>query len=477
VNFSFKQIHIKEISLLICLLIYSGCGVLNSLTEESTIRTISRSPSDSVYVNKNTDTAIIRVEYSLASGHSQAVVGLQIVCNTYGSGFFYAFDTLHDANGIYDFDFLFSDFSLSCHTTGAYDTYVLAPTIMLEGATEKTIAAEKLTFLVDTLVHIDSTALRIDIWPLQALPHPSKPYLILTHRRIDAPDSILMIDYEKEEVINSLIINNDIGFASIEDNGFGVELYLPVNHCCSTLVIGNSTVSNATTGKILIVDAETFEIKDSIDMGYSRIISCASSGRGHIYVSNQTFSIISRNTLVPMSYQTGYRYPIGGARLHTVGTGMEIINIDDGTIPPDMQFIQVNSNADSVLVTNDKQHGDYEMGQQPSRVCRTGGYFVCSTSGAVYTSDQNMEYNGVMGWRSLSDFAFSSHGEIIYAASPYSRKIQFFSYPSLEVVDSLLAKGYPRFMTKSGNQLILISASTSASDDGTPALFLEKLRL
>ena len=152
-------------------------------------------------------------------------------------------------------------------------------------------------------------------------------------------------------------------------------------------------------------------------------------------------------------------------RLRMIPGSHEIISISTGISPTDMEYFLLNENGFIEEHHDDDYHGDYPLDATKFRISEDGSYAITSWQGAVYAANSGMEYKGQLQHGSLhfSDFAFSSDGADIYAATSDRKSIQIGHYPSLIRDNEILTRGFPIFIIRDGNQIIAISKADENS--------------
>ena len=247
------------------------------------------------------------------------------------------------------------------------------------------------------------------------------------NRRLGA--SIVQVDYTSMRVINTRELLSSPDFMDLSDNGFGLELYVPV------------------AGSINMYEAETLSQIGSINTGYSAT-SVVTDGRGHVFVS--PMRVYSRSDGHYSSDISDYN-----GRLRFLASDREIISIGSA----EMSYFRFDSNGNIVTHTEDRYHGDYPLDHYIYRVSPGGEFLITSGSGAIYTADSTMTYVGqlTLDNPTFSDFAFDARGNTIYAGVSSERSILVYEYPSLTNAGAIATWGYPQFVFRDGDRLVCVS--------------------
>ncbi|NAS10528.1 hypothetical protein [Poritiphilus flavus] len=279
--------------------------------------------------------------------------------------------------------------------------------------------------------------------PIQAEIHWSRSLIY-----IKTPNNkIVVLDYEKQEIVLEKVFEGTIGNFAIGDNGFGEELYVP-----------------SSDGWIYIYDLSTFEYKEVINVG-DPVTSVVTDQNGLVYSSSapspwweQPLKVFNRSDL---------QFVDGGGDfdrciLRMLPSNNEIIEISTTISPIDMDYYRFDSNGMFVESKDDRYHGDHPLNARIFKVAPSNGYLVTSSQGAVYSADSNMDYKGVLprGSGTFSDFEFSADASSIYGALSNSKAINIFNGTNLNKTGEISTGGYPAFIFRRGNQIISLSSPT-----------------
>lgn len=278
--------------------------------------------------------------------------------------------------------------------------------------------------------------------PNDMLLHPSGQYIYLVSK---STQKIVKYDFENDTVVKEITLQGTVGYCDIGDNGYGVELYVP-----------------ATNGRIYVYNADDLSLSATITTDLSTA-SVVIDGKGHVIASvapspwwEQPVRTFSRANGM---YIDGYES--GGVnendRLRRIPGTSEIISISTSVSPVDMEYFLIADDGTIQAHHDDKYHGDYPLHPGIFRISDDGSYIITSYNGSVYLANSNMAYQGNLqnGGLSYIDFAFSADGKTIYAATGNRKSIQIGHYPSLIRDNEIMLKGYPRFLVRDDNRLIV----------------------
>ena len=263
-------------------------------------------------------------------------------------------------------------------------------------------------------------------------------------------NSIIGFDYETLSITIEEAFDGSIGYFHVGNNGFGNELYLP-----------NSD------GWLYIYDLATFKQKEMINVGCP--VECViSNNNGLLFTSvspspwwEDPLRIYKRSTL---SFVDG-----GGdfddTRLKLLPSGNEIIEISTSISPTDMDYYLLDENGNIVTHKNDSYHGDHPLNANIFKISPLNNYLVTSNQGAVYNANSSMTFIGTLprGSETFSDFEFNSSATTIYAGLSSKKAIYLYDYQSLLKTGEIKTKGYPIFLFRKNNELIVVSSPTQVS--------------
>ena len=281
------------------------------------------------------------------------------------------------------------------------------------------------------------------------LKHPTENYIYIIDQE---GRKMIKFDITTFEVVNEINLQGTIGYCDIGDNGFGVEVYTPSDD-----------------GKIYVYNADDLSQTTSINTDLPTA-SVVINGLGHVIASVQPspwWEQPVRTYLRSNGMQIDGNGDHDRDRLRMIPDKNEIISISTGVSPVDMEYFDLSNSGFIATHQDDQYHGDYPLNAKIFRISDDGTYSITSKDGAVYLANSSMEYRGELehGTLDFSDFAFSSDGSIIYAATSNRKSIQIGSYPSLTRNDEILTKGYPVFIIRNGNKIISLSKSTENSSN------------
>ncbi len=287
--------------------------------------------------------------------------------------------------------------------------------------------------------------------------NPEQAEMLLTGSIIyfRSGNQIIGIDYENLSITKESSFDGNIGYFHVGDNGYGDELYIP-----------NSD------GWLYIYDLANFSLKESINVGVP--VECViSDGSGLLYTSvspspwwEDPLRVFNRTSL---SFVDG-----GGdfndARLRLLPSGNEIIEISTSISPIDMDYYLFDASGNFLQHTNDKYHGDHPLDPDIFKVAPLNNFLVTSSEGAIYNANSSMTYIGSLprGSSSFSDFEFNSTATSIYAGLRTQKAIYIYDSQSLDKTGEIETKGYPVFLFRKGNELIVVSSPTEFSNFSGP---------
>lgn len=280
--------------------------------------------------------------------------------------------------------------------------------------------------------------------PYDMLKHPTQPFVYLLDR---GGQKFIKYDYEEMSTVEEVSLPGSIGHCAIGDNGYGMELYAP-----------------CTDGKIYVYSADDLTQTTTINAGL-QTASVEVNGDG-IVIASVNPSPWWEQPVRTYSRETGINIDGFGDNerdvLRRIPGKNEFISITTSVSPTDMEYFKLNDDGTLDIHEDDQYHGDYPLNANIFRISDDGTYVITSSSGAVYLANSSMEYKGQLqsGALNFSDFAFSEDGSIIYAATSNRKSVQIGHYPSLIRDDEILTRGYPEFIYRDGNQLIILSKST-----------------
>ncbi|MEM1319395.1 MAG: hypothetical protein AAGG75_04015 [Bacteroidota bacterium] len=278
------------------------------------------------------------------------------------------------------------------------------------------------------------------------LQHPTQKFIYLLDR---GGQRLIKYDYEKQEVATEVPLQGSANHCTIGNNGFGMEVYVPTED-----------------GWVYAYNADNLTLNTTINVGiYIRSVAVDEMGR--VIVSTRPspwwempFRVFDR--------ANGQMLDGGGQYDNTLvrklGNTNEFVTITNGQSPPDMEYYKLDNNGRILQHEMDNQHGSYPLDGQIFRVS-SAGFSITSRFGAVYLANSSMEYKGQLqrGDSEFTEFAFSEDGQTIYAATQNERSIQVYSYPSLIRSTTYTTRGFPVFVFKAGNQLIVLSKSNESA--------------
>jgi hypothetical protein len=281
--------------------------------------------------------------------------------------------------------------------------------------------------------------------PKDAIIHPTEPIVYIVDV---AYNDLIAINYETSEEIAKAKLPGTIGDIAIGDNGYGLEVY-----------------TSSSDGNLYAYNAATLKLNSTIAIG-PKVESVATNGNGYLIVSlntesfqwDKTIRVISRKDGSLLSYLTDDYGIFAGYSFRFIPNSNNVLGITKYTGPADLDYFELNSSGTAITHYDDSYHDQYQMDPTRFEVSDNGQYLVTSMTGLLFTATPKMTYLGTIGddWNRFSDFAFSADGSTIYAGAYNSKKIYTIAYPSL-VKEEQPIRGYPRFLFRRDNELIIIS--------------------
>ena len=256
---------------------------------------------------------------------------------------------------------------------------------------------------------------------------------------------ILVFDYKLKTLITDKVMDSEIGYFDLANNGFGNELYVP-----------------RADGWLYIYDASNFTLKEEVNVGVP--VTCVETdGNGIMYTSvspspwwEQPLRVFKRSNLQFL----GGTGDFDECRLRLLQSNTEIIEITTTIGPTDMDYYEFADGVPSNHA-NDFYHGDHPLDADIFKVAPAHHYLVTSSQGSIYSANSSMSYQGSLpvGFDSFTDFEFSSDASVIYGSFGQSRRIATFAFPSLEKTSEYKTAGYPAFIFRVNNQLVVVSSA------------------
>ncbi len=281
----------------------------------------------------------------------------------------------------------------------------------------------------------------LSIFPTDALLIESLHSIFI---RDDVSNRLYKYDYENNRLTDSIDINPGSGFMDINDNGFGIEIYLPNG-----------------IDKILIYKAEDLSLADIINVGL-HVSSVATNGKGLLAASvspspsyDDPLRIYDRSTKDLIS--------AGGdrdrTRLQFVPGSNDIFEISMNIYPVHVERYNVDEAGMILSRQDDPYHGDHPLSPYIFKISPDGMRFITSSYGALYAST-TMTYSGQCtpngNW--YNDFCFEPEADYIYGANVDTKAIDIISDDSgLKVQSSMYMYGYPAFLFRTGSQIISLN--------------------
>ncbi|PXY02280.1 hypothetical protein DF185_06430 [Marinifilum breve] len=280
----------------------------------------------------------------------------------------------------------------------------------------------------------------------QAELHPSKPIIYML-----SDNKITAVNYEDYTVVDELSLNGSIGYFHIGNNGFGNELYIP-----------------SSDGWLYIYDLDNLNEKEKINVGVA--VECViSNNKGLLFASvspspwwEQPLRSYSRETLEYIDGSGDF----DDTRLRLLPSGNEIIEITTSITPIDMDYYKFDESGKFTLHKEDRYHGDHPLDANIFKVSNVNNVIITSREGALYHANSSMEFIGTLprGNDTYNDFEFNSNETKIFAGINDKKQIDIFNYSSLSRIDNFKTKGYPVFILRKDNKLVIVSSGNSYSN-------------
>lgn len=277
----------------------------------------------------------------------------------------------------------------------------------------------------------------------QAELHPYKPIIYML-----SENKIVAVNYENYTVVDELSLSGTIGYFHIGNNGFGNELYIP-----------------SSDGWLYIYDLDSFSEKEKINVGVS--VKCViSNNKGILFASvspspwwEQPLRSYSRKTLEYIDGSGDFN----DTRLRLLPSGNEIIEITTSISPIDMDYYKFDESGTFTFHKDDRYHGDHPLDANIFKISNVNNIIITAREGALYHANSSMEFIGTLprGNDTYNDFEFNSEETKIFAGISDKKQIDIFNYSSLGRIDNFKTKGYPIFILRKDNKLVIVSSKTS----------------
>lgn len=273
-----------------------------------------------------------------------------------------------------------------------------------------------------------------------ALCHPTEPWLYILDRD---QLQLFCVDYETMAPRDSMTFLFWPGYFDIGDNGFGVELTIPVRDY-----------------KIHIYDAGTLEEVLLFGTDVRDIFAAIIDFRGHIIASLEPYAFWDIPLRVYARDTGGFIDGDGdrsNVRPKLLNSGLEIITISSGASPEDMDYFRLNEAGEIIEHVSDTQHGSHPMSAAIFQIDPSGRYLVTAASGELYRADETMEHLGTLpaDGAEFGDFAFSAGGDTIYAGCSNTTEVRVYTYPELSQLTTLHTRGPVEKLWRIGSRLLI----------------------
>lgn len=300
------------------------------------------------------------------------------------------------------------------------------------------------SFDSNTLISFQTSGPLFYFYPNTVIPHPTEPYLYVIKKGYETSE-IIKFNFDKREIEEHIVINDEIRFGTFGNNGKGDELYLP----------GNSSIH--------ILTADKLDYVAELETGL-RTISVVSSNNGFLIASlyngpsvDLPVRTYSRNNLSFISGNGDW----GGDRLRFNHSRMEAISITTSISPYDMEFFAFSDEGEIISHVDDKGHGN-PLDPYIFKISDNGEYSITSKKGYLYATSSDMHFIGQLEGENFRDFSFSEDGKTIFAA--VGQKVCVYEYNSLSKFKEIRTKGIPFFIERRGDKIVAVSQSTINSD-------------
>lgn len=254
--------------------------------------------------------------------------------------------------------------------------------------------------------------------------------------------TLISYDYQTSRPLDSVRFDSTLGYTHLEDNGFGEELYAP---CYD--------------GNVYILDPKTLERKAVLPVGPA-VYGAASDSRGNIFVSDGSgyLRAYRRATLEPVD---SLKESPHGLRLWTLKDSL-ILGISLFVEPREFMLFEFKGDSLSRIGPLSNSLEPYTVFGYSHRLLRVApgkDGFVTSNLGSYYSLQDRLRIraNLAPGDVDLADFAFSSDGNRIYAATKAYRDILIYDRATLQIQGSYRTAGVPVMLASKGDELLCLT--------------------
>lgn len=252
--------------------------------------------------------------------------------------------------------------------------------------------------------------------------------------------SLILMDYEKKIVLKRLEFPGRIGQFDIQEQNGIIEVFVP----CSD-------------HKIYIHEATSLSAIDSIDTGESAY-AVAVNSQGKIFCSGM-FDRGNLHIYDRKSLQLSTTVRAEKKSVLFLQDDSHLVTFTSTFSPGSISHYTFNDQGELIAKTDDPYHAEYRIDHRWAAV--SSNYIVTTTEGFVFTADENMTYVTKLtkGESYQSDFEFSSEGTIIYSTLTNQKAVLKSTIEGNTAVSTKLpTKGYPWFIARDGNTLVILSS-------------------
>jgi hypothetical protein len=296
--------------------------------------------------------------------------------------------------------------------------------------------------------------------PSLAIHHPTLPILYVYD---DNQMKLMALNHETNEIFATYNLTTRINDLAIDDNGYGMEVYVPSGD-----------------GSLLILDALTLVKKKTINVGIAQS-SVTSNGSGFLFViaghgswAPNPARTYSRSTGALIGQSKTYGLS-GGERMRLIPGTHSLIAVATSGSPIIRDYVEFNYRGELVSENDQIWDDGYGLDGSNFKISPNGKFMVSSGNGAVYGTTSEVAYLGHLETRghSLVDYAFSADGNTIYAGTWDQNSIQVLSYPAMKFTKEYVTNGIPRFVFPYNGNLITVSLQ----NDNYSCFIIEKVKI
>lgn len=285
--------------------------------------------------------------------------------------------------------------------------------------------------------------------PWLAIHHPTLPIIYVYD---DYQMKLIAMNHVTDEILATYKLTTRTNDLAIDNNGFGMEVYVPVED-----------------GGLLVLDALTLTKKKTINIGITPS-AVASNSSGFLFViagygnwASNPARTYSRSTGTLLGQSKSYGL-FGGEKIQLIPGTHAFIAMSTSGSPIIRHYVEFNYRGEFVSENNDPWHDYHQMDGCNFKVSPNGKFMVTSSSGTVFGTTSELNFIGILdnGGHTLNDYAFSADGNTIYAGTWDQNSIQVYNYPTLRFTKEYITSGIPRFVFPYDGDLITVSLQNNS---------------